>query len=195
VRLVAPEFPILSDLRGAGARADRATLTARTVNLDYLLWVDSPNPYWMFLELKTDAGSFEPEQAELYAIARSRGMPDLIGDLTFVESRTAAQHEWKYRRLLSRIPSADDAGFPVVVAYLGPRAVEEDALKHVFPGEKADRIVHPQAPAKAVDHFFTLQDLARTPPEQVSLDVRPLWPYVRDLLHAIAPASHVRQLG
>jgi hypothetical protein len=191
-RLVAPEFPILSDLRAAGFAADRRTLSARTVNVDYLLWVEAPEPYWLMLELKTEQGSFEPEQAELYAVARERGMVSLIADIGMVQEKTEARHEWKYRRLLSRLPDAKVATNRIAVGYLGPAAMAEEVVRQVLPLEKCDRSIAREKPPAAVDLYLALQDFAGLSMEEVSADVRPLWPHVRDLLLAIDTASRVR---
>lgn len=192
VKLVAPEFPVLSELLEAGSGADREQLSALTVNMDYLLWVAAPQPYWLLLELKTEETSFKPSQADIYAVARERGMPKLISDLKKVRKATAARHRWKYDRLLQRLPPPEQAGQPIKVNYLGPRALADRVTSRLFPGETADRKVHPQEPAKVVDRFHSLQDFASMPLAAAPEDVRALWPYVRDLLRAIDLASGVR---
>jgi hypothetical protein len=165
--LVAPEFPLLSDLREKGARASRQELSGRTVNADYLMHLPGDAPRWLFLELKTDTGSFDAEQADLYAIAKDRGMRELIEDLGLVFERTEKRHKRKYEKLRSAMAAlAGNDEEPILVAYLAPSVLRTKA-------------------EKAVDHFFSLesfagQDFARIPPEH-----RGLWPYVRDLLRSI----------
>jgi hypothetical protein len=183
--LVAPEFPLLSDLREKGARAGRQELSGRTVNADYLFHLPGDAPRWLFLELKTDAGSFEPEQADLYAIAKQRGMRELIEDLALVLERTEKRHKRKYEKLRSAVPSLGGADEPVLVAYLAPSELRTSAEDHEFPGSKAAGQVHGSTPLKTVDHFFSLesfaeQEFTRIPPEHQAL-----WPYVRDFLRSI----------
>lgn len=166
--LVAPEFPLLAGLRDDGPGASRQKLSGRTVNADYLFHVPGSAPGWLLLELKTDAASFDAEQAALYGIAKQRGMPALVEDLGLVLELTEKRHKQKYEKLRSAIVSlAGGAEEPILVAYLAPPALRAQA-------EKA-----------AVDHFFSLdafaeQDFGKIPPEH-----RDLWPYVRDLLRAI----------
>jgi hypothetical protein len=170
-RLVAPEFPILSELAKHGAKADRATLSCSTVNVDYLLHVPGPEAEWLFLELKTDCSSFRQDQADRYAIARDRGMGQLLGDLRRVLEKTEATE--KYQALHDALPAIASEGEPIHIAYLAPEAVREEALRL----GSADR--------RIVDHFFSLHAFANMDVDVIPPEHRALWPYVRDLLRAI----------
>lgn len=168
--LVAPEFPILADLRDNPNRP-RQQLSGRTVNVDYLFHLPGEMPGWSFLELKTDARSFDAGQALLYAIAKNRGMRELLEDLKHVRELTERCHRPKYEVLVSAMASlAGSLDGPIRVAYLAPsalsRAVQESGVDHFFSLES-----------------FTDRDFAGIPSEHAAL-----WPYVRDLLRSIGTA-------
>ena len=165
--LVAPEFPLLADLRNQDPGANRDALSGRTVNADYLFHLPGDKPGWLFLELKTDAGSFDPEQARLYSVAKQRGMPALIEDIGLVHELTEKRHRQKYDKLRSALAAlSGNRPEPILIAYLAPSALRPDVE------EKIDHFLSLDA--------FTEQEFARIPPEHHAL-----WPYVRDLLRAI----------
>jgi hypothetical protein len=166
--LLAPEFPLLSDLRESGHLADRETLSARTVNVDYLMRVGGSDPCWLFLELKTDPNSFDVEQAGLYSVARARKMPALVDDLAYVRGKTAMQHRQKYDKLIGVLPESAKCEQPIRVAYLAPHGTA--------------------AQGAAVDHFFPLERFAAQDAEAIPAEHRALWPYVRDLIVAVSPS-------
>jgi hypothetical protein len=177
-RLVAPEFPVLADLRKAGPDAtvpppeERPKLSRRTVNVDYLFHLPGPPPEWLFVELKTDVRSFNAKQADLYATARLRGMPRLRADLDFVCSES--KHRDKYEHLLSRLR---DIGLeaPVRIAYLAPGVLQQ---KPAFQ-ECRDRCGL---------GFFSLEDLDRHA-SRADPRYAPLWPTVKSLLSRALRAS------
>ena len=192
-RLVAPEFPVLSDLRDMGPFADPRSdrLTRRTVNVDYLFRLSGGTggpPEWLFLELKTDAASFDEDQADVYAIARLRGMQRLRTDIDFVLEKT--DFEEKYDHLRRALPGPETDVEPIRIAYLAPGSLRQRVSKHVYPRTPAQRDALPKVePARTVDDplFFPLGELAAMPDALVPREFEPLWPTVKSLLAAIAP--------
>lgn len=192
VQLVAPELPVLSDLREKGPFAEREDLTARTVNVDYLLRIGGSKPAWLFLELKTDPGSFDGEQADLYALAKTRSMKRMVEDLHYVRKKTEARHRPKYDKLIDTLPPAGECNQAVRVAYLAPHLVRDDADAHWWIRPPAMAAL-PGVPdkVKTVDHFFSLEDMAEQAIGTIPPEHRALWPYVRDLLRSITKSSRV----
>jgi hypothetical protein len=198
-RLVAPEFPILADLREHGPHARtpsgprprgeqrRGELTRRTVNVDYLFRLTGGGaPEWLFVELKTDARSFDDEQADLYAIARARGMARLRADIAFVLEKTAQQG--KYVTVQGVLPDADARVGDIRVAYLAPIALRETARAHRFPRTPAQRDRFPDLrEVPTIDDFFALEDLAAWTADAFAPAYAPLWPTVQRLLRALLP--------
>src|SRR5512138_1665731 len=84
VRLVAPEFPILSDIRRLfpdDARTPPARLEdvgARTASADYLLHRGGREPAWILLDLETEASSPDAGQLARYRAAQRAGMAELL---------------------------------------------------------------------------------------------------------------------
>jgi hypothetical protein len=156
VELVAPEFPLLSQIRdllaarsGTRGPADLSRVDARTVNADYLLYRRSPHPAWLLVELKTDAGSFEKDQLQRYEAARDFGVAELCRHLT-EKVLVKTDDKKKYRHLLDRLsafPTALDE--PVEIVYLAPELPEEPCgiveAKDWSHGDKAARLHRLQA--------------------------------------------------
>ena len=190
--LVVPEFPLRTIHRpasakeedsGAGDPEDDGKDTAHTVNVDYLLWVEPEGqpPYWVFLELKTDTGSFKPDQALLYAAARSLGMRRLRVDLDFVRERSKRQAP-KYDRLIGRLDGFDREADRIVLLYLGPSGLETLAKEWTCASD--------QRP----DGYLTLSGFADLPDDRIPSEHVELWPFVRDLLRTL-DASTARPAG
>ena len=128
VSLVAPEFPLLSEIlkievpaSRAAPRPDLSKVKARTVNADYLLYRWAPRPAWLLVELKTDQGSFDDTQLRRYERARDLGMVELQRHLR-EKVRPATDDGPKYDHLIRRLddfPLEDET--PVEVVYLAPR--------------------------------------------------------------------------
>jgi hypothetical protein len=114
-QLVVPEFPLKKD--------DNHQCT----NVDYLLFhtTREGDQKWVFLELKTAAGSIGQEQAGIYRRSVERGMPALMRDLPLIRERTKARAE--YDELLERV-SALPHDRPIEIIYLAPRAMTEAEL-------------------------------------------------------------------
>lgn len=179
VQLVAPEFPLLSDLPKHGARARHSDLSARTANADYLLKREGPDAPWILLELKTDADSFSASQAALYEVACERGMKDLIRDLAFVQEKTEAKHRQKYQNLIDALPRPDAADDRIVVAYLGPRKMLEKARKLGL------------AELLTAKTFVALEDFADMRDDEMPPEFAALWPFVQAMLNAVCERSSV----
>ncbi len=211
-RLVAPEFPVLADLREAGPYATLPTsddeesrspkLSRRTVNVDYLFHLPGPPARWLFVELKTDVRSFDSDQADLYAIARLRGMSRLRTDLEFVCRNTRQRR--KYETLLDAMPRTSD-GEPLKIAYLAPRELERRGIRdHEFPrtaeqkelcrrsstGKALDAGSTAASP-KTLDHLLALEDLADFA-RGVDPRFAPLWPAVKRLLEGLLRGARGR---
>lgn len=130
-RLVAPEFPILAalDPDRRQRRTKGAEPAALTVNVDYLLHVEHPEgDRWIFLELKTDGGSFDLDQLRLYRIARDRGLAKLADDLDRVQGRSKQGD--KYGHLKGKLGKGKILEEPIQIAYLSPEP------KKGFPSER-----------------------------------------------------------
>jgi hypothetical protein len=179
--LVAPEFPILAELRTRGADlvlpepeeedSLRPKLSRRTVNGDYLFHL--PGPEWLIVELKTDVGSFDTEQADLYAKARRRGMDRLREDLRFVRRKT--RQGTKYDKLLGAMDGFGEGG-SLRIAYLAPRKLLDD-----------EAFVKHQKSEGAINVFFALEDLGQYAAE-AEAPFPALWPFVKGLLdHVLKP--------
>ncbi|GEJ56589.1 hypothetical protein [Anaeromyxobacter diazotrophicus] len=180
-KLLAPEFPLLASLRPSKKcqvpvqpALPEEKRRALTVNVDYLLRLDraTGGPAWVFLELKTDARSFDGDQAALYLVARERGMGRLLEDLQYVSSRPSAPKA-KYATLKASLPAPDQASPPILVAYLGPSSLAASAMRWK---DEAGR---------ALDHFLTLSGFAAMPEARVDPADRELWPLVAKLLRSI----------
>lgn len=182
-KLVAPEFPLLASLRPPRQTALPVPLPiteekrkALTVNVDYLLRLDraAQGPAWVFLELKTDARSFDEDQAALYVVARERGMSLLLEDVQFVGSRPSAPKA-KYATLKASLPTPDQAAAPILVAYLGPSSLAGRATAW---RDEAGR---------SIDRFLNLSAFASMPEAHVDPAHRELWQFVAKLLRSIDP--------
>jgi hypothetical protein len=197
-RLVAPEFPVLRDLAEKGPYADArgARLTRRTVNVDYLFHLPGTvwaRPEWLFVELKTDARSFDDDQADLYAIARLRGMKQLRADLEFIHEKTG--HRAKYDVLRDTMPPVGEDE-RLRIAYLAPARLRDRAWGHHFPTTDAqEEVCRTGTPARTLDRFFALEDLRELPAERVDPRFAPLWPTVRTLLDRILGARREARDG
>jgi hypothetical protein len=109
-QLVVPEFPLKKD--------DNHQCT----NVDYLLFHTTRDGHerWVFLELKTAAGSIGEEQLAIYRRSVDRGMPALMRDLPLIRERTKARAE--YDELALRL-SALPHDRPIEIIYLAPVAM------------------------------------------------------------------------
>jgi hypothetical protein len=114
-RLVVPEFPLKKDDNH------------QSTNVDYLLFHTTPDgeEKWVFLELKTAAGSIGQEQLDIYRRSVARGMPALMSDLPLLRDRTKARAE--YDELALRL-SALPHDRPIEIVYLAPVAMIEADL-------------------------------------------------------------------
>ncbi len=128
----------------------------------------------MLLELKTDAGSFQHDQAALYLVARERGMSRLLEDIQYVSSRPSAPKA-KYSKLKASLPTPDQAAAPILVAYLGPTLLSATAMLWT---DEAGR---------SIDHFLTLSDFAAMPEARIDPEHRELWQPVIKLLRSVDP--------
>ena len=176
-RLVAPEFPLLNSLGTEGATVDENAVPARTVNVDYLLrlgeGLSTQEREWLFVELKTDSNSFDEDQARLYAAARRREMHRLIADLARIKSKAKPSYRPKYETLLAALPPSDDREPPIRVAYLAPESLRAPVMAlEVSPTERA------------VDDFFSLDELTALDESLIAEADRALWPHVREFLRA-----------
>jgi hypothetical protein len=175
VELVAPEFPILSGLAKLGKPRDSVefepTFHAHSVNVDYLLYAEiAGKASWVLLELKTDSGSFDPDQASNYALARQWRMPRLIEHIRFISSRTEPKNRKKYDTLLNLINTGHALDADIVVAYLGPDSLSTKVLE-VKSDDKAK-----------VDHFFGLFEFLDQPSSWIPEKHLELWEVVRKIL-------------
>jgi hypothetical protein len=106
--IVAAEFPIKRE-------SDN-----QSTNVDYLLYRSenrSADDAWLFVELKTDKGSFDEVQYSTYKRARISGMANLAEDLNQIYSKT--RHKKKYKALFKKLKSAD-LNRPIELVYLIP---------------------------------------------------------------------------
>jgi hypothetical protein len=178
--LVAPEFPLPRRL-AEEVPVGKEDADALTVNVDYLLHVaraaGAPSA-WVFLELKTDAGSFKPRQDRAYRRARDEvGMVSLRAELTDVRD-ASKKHHAKYDRLirhLERLGFDDDR---IEVAYLAPEP------SGGFPDRESE---------ENFTRYFSLADFAAQPTGRVVHEHRELWAYVRDILRTLDPGPRGRR--
>jgi len=108
VRIVAPEFPIKKEGNN------------QSTNVDYVLFKHAEKPEderWIFLELKTDRGSVDQDQVDIYQSAIRQGMPALLRDLNAIRAATKAKD--KYDALLARFKGLP-ADRPIELIYLAP---------------------------------------------------------------------------
>jgi hypothetical protein len=183
--LVAPEFPLLATLLDNEVpQRDAKKWPAHTVNVDYLLHVrrDGARPSWVFVELKTDGGSYRSKQDLTYWNAIGHEMKELKEHLALVQK--ASKHKQKYATLRAAFarfePVANDE---IELVYLGPGPKEppphiRDARRD---DDRRDRVRYVSLAAFAGQHLDAL------PAEH-----RELWPHVRDLLRNIDRAPRVR---
>ncbi len=175
--LVAPEFPILSEIievvgpPGEAPTKSLDDIDARTVNADYLLYRGGPDPAWLLVELKTEDRSFKPLQLERYDAARRAGMPVLIDHIrSKVMGKPGSEFHDKYQRVLKAVEDAkpaEDAGFEIVyLARSCPEGVVEAA--HWSVGMSQAR-------------FHALEDLGAMTPT----DHQELWKHVGPLLRKL----------
>ncbi len=106
-QLVAPEFPISN----------------QSTNADHLVLVrDRPGSQdtWLLVELKTDTGSYNPVQAQIYAEAVEDGWTRLRADLDII--RNASTKKAGYTHLIKRVDAAagGSGATAVEVMYLTP---------------------------------------------------------------------------
>ncbi len=158
VRIVAPEFPL------------KRKEDFQSTNVDYLLRREGPRPAWLFLELKTSAGSIDKAQLALYREAKERGMRDWRKDLMAIHERCrsdAARSE-KYDVLLKALASAGawQQELPIEVVYLSPpsRAFEASGFQEW-------------------GRWLPLEEFARWQPRRHA----ELWEHVRKLLVPAGP--------
>jgi hypothetical protein len=113
--VVVPEFPI----KKPGSN--------QSTNADHLLLVrdrpDGAPDCWVLFELKTDAGSYDPLQAEIYRLAQRDGWSRLRADVATI--RDASSKKAGYTSLLQRLDgqAGDDPPEVVAVVYLTPTSV------------------------------------------------------------------------
>lgn len=116
-RLVAPEFPIKKKTDTDGNVSNQST------NADHLMILrdrpDEPDA-WLLVELKTDSGSYNAEQAEIYRNAVLDGWPRLRADLETI--RNASKKKDGYTELIKRVDTVAEDSPPdrVEVLYLTP---------------------------------------------------------------------------
>jgi hypothetical protein len=133
IKLVAPEFPILSRIRELAAVTGRTrqelltSMHARTINVDYLLYRAGPPPAWVFVELKTEDRSFSGEQFRRYRAAQEVGMDELVGHIELrLLGRPGSDFHEKYQLLLSTIRSVKAAPRArIEIVYLAPKCPKE----------------------------------------------------------------------
>lgn len=177
VTMVAAEFPILAShgpkRRKPRAASDKPPPKWLTVNADYLLHVKADDRmFWLLVELKTDATSFEPEQLALYQVARKLGMPRLLADLRGVEG--ASTRKRKYADLRKCILVGRSEEGDLEIAYLAPAAIrKEDESFYVAKAPEAD--------AEGT-RLLTLEDFRAWGDTQCPEAHKDLWHFVRDLL-------------
>ena len=107
-----PRVPILSRLDPARRQRQTREPSQLTVNVDYLLLLTKGSEHrWVFLELKTDPGSFDSAQLRLYRIAQRLGMKKLLADLAPLTKRSKSPH--KYEHLLRKMDRVGHLEAPV----------------------------------------------------------------------------------
>ncbi len=120
---VVPEFPLKKEGSNQSTNADQLLVLRERPEL--------PDA-WVLFELKTDAGSFDIPQAQIYADARRDGWPRLRSDLAVIYQATKAKAQ--YKTLIDRVDKAagDRSPDQVHVLYLTP-ALALPALAETFP--------------------------------------------------------------
>lgn len=158
--------------------------------MDYLFHLPSTvheRPEWLFVELKTDARSFDSDQADVYAIARLRGMRQLRDDLDFVWEKTDQRE--KYEVLIGAMGEVGNLD-PIRVAYVAPGELETEATEHMFP--RTDRqkdMCRTSTSERTVAHFLSLERFREVPEGSIDPAFLPLWPTVAELLERVLRAS------
>ena len=107
-KIVAPEFPIKKESNN------------QSTNVDYLLYRkqnSSAEDAWLFVELKTDKGSFDEAQYYTYKRAQVAGMAKLREDLNRIYIKTREKE--KYEALFEKLGSSD-FNRPIELVYLIP---------------------------------------------------------------------------
>ncbi len=172
VTLVAPEFPILSEIQklvGDGGRpaAQLSGVDARTVNVDYLLHRAGRDAAWLFVELKTDSNSIDDHQMERYQAARKVGMRDLCRHIKeLVQERTGKDFRPKYQRVLDAVARSGSTDDPIEIVYLAPVQPRDAVPASAWnPGSDKGR-------------FHSLQEFSEMTPRHH----RELWGYVQPRL-------------
>lgn len=153
VRHVAPEFPL------------RRAEDKRSTNVDFLLHRGGTSPAWLFLELKTDAASFDAAQLALYVERARQGMGPLRADIE--EIRKVSRHKAKYERLRMALSQEGSLIDEVKVVCLAP------------PGVRVPQV-------SGVD-FIGLDAFARWTPSEH----RELWELLRPLLSQLGEGARV----
>lgn len=106
--IVAPEFPIKKEGNN------------QSTNVDYLLYRtqnSSAEDAWLFVELKTDKGSFDEVQYNTYKRAQVAGMAKLREDLNHIYRKT--RDKKKYKALFEKLKSSD-LDRPIELVYVIP---------------------------------------------------------------------------
>jgi hypothetical protein len=177
VTMVTAEFPILAShgpkRRKSRAASDKPPPKWLTVNADYLFHVVTPGrTFWLLVELKTDASSFEVEQLALYQAARALGMPSLLADLRGVEG--ASTRKEKYTDLRKHIAKGRSEEADLEIAYLAPAAIrEEDESFYVAEAPREDG---------EGTRLLTLEDFRAWGDKWCPKPHQDLWHFVRSLL-------------
>lgn len=116
-QLIVPEFPLKNPDNCGSA------------NVDYLLFCTMPDGHqkWIFLELKTAAGSIDTKQLANYRRIAERGMPLAMTDVALICDGTDAHAEYKeLSKRLAEFKSLYDR--PIEIIYLAPVAMNEAEL-------------------------------------------------------------------
>ena len=109
VDLVVPEFPLKKAPNNLSANADHLLFRHADGS--------GTTEAWLLFELKTDDGSFNEEQLNLYLSALNRGMPQLLAELELISTASGAFA--KYAEMRSRC-DCFPADRPVELVYLSP---------------------------------------------------------------------------
>jgi len=177
VTMVTAEFPILAShgpmRRKSRAASDKPPPKWLTVNADYLFHVATPGgTFWLLVELKTDATSFEVEQLALYQAARTLGMARLLSDLRDVEG--ASTRPEKYAALQKHVVDGRNSAAGLEIAYLAPAAIQEEDESFCV----ADA---PRAAGEGT-RLLTLEDFRTWGDKRCPEAHQDLWHFVRGLL-------------
>ncbi len=122
--IVVPEFP----LKKPGA-------SNQSTNADHLLVVrDRPASApdcWVLLELKTDSGSYDPQQAGIYRLAQRDGWSRLRADIVAI--RNASAKKQGYTSLLHRLDrhAGEDPPDAIEIVYLTPTSTPPPSFRSV----------------------------------------------------------------